>query len=53
MIEILIRSGGQVELWYGKPNDLESDIIGTFHYSLCPKIIAALKRFEQSEGRHK
>lgn len=51
MLEV-VRVGDLVEVWYGgKKDDPESDFIGAFHYTLCPELIAGLKRFEQSEGR--
>jgi hypothetical protein len=48
---ILVRKGFLVEIWYGLPNEPESDFIGSFHYTLCKETIAAIKKFEQSEGR--
>jgi hypothetical protein len=48
----VIRKNSQVEVWYGgEPNDCEADFVATFDYTLCPELIAALKRFEQREGR--
>ena len=48
----IVRQNEQVELWLGTPYEQESDILGSFHYSYCKELIAALKRFEQSEGRN-
>lgn len=49
---IVVRRGDLVDVWYGgQVDDPESDFVGTFHYTLCKELIAALKRFEQQEGR--
>ena len=51
-MEVIRVDNSQVEIWYGgKPNHPESDFIASFHYTLCRELIAALKHFEQSEGR--
>lgn len=47
----LVRRGCVVELWLGPENDPESELFGSWHYSYNNEVIAALKRFEQSEGR--
>jgi hypothetical protein len=51
MMSVIRVENGQVEVWYGEPNHPESDFIGAFEFSLCPQLIAALKHFEQKEGR--
>ena len=49
---IVVSRGDLVEVWYGgKADDPESDFVATFHYTLCKELIAALKKFEQQEGR--
>ena len=47
----VIRVGSQVQVWLGKPDCLESEFIATFHSDYYPNLIAALKKFEQKEGR--
>jgi hypothetical protein len=51
MMNVIRCENGQVEIWYGEPFEREGDFIGTFHFTLCKQLIAALKHFEQVEGR--
>tara|TARA_R110000851_G_scaffold9707_8_gene35853 strand:+ start:276 stop:425 length:150 start_codon:yes stop_codon:yes gene_type:complete len=47
----VIRVGALVEVWLGYPDKSDSDFIASFHSDYCPQLIAALKKFEQREGR--
>lgn len=52
MIKVF-RNDTLAEIWIGDKSERESEKIGEFHTDYIPHVIAALKRFEQSEGRTK
>lgn len=48
---VIIRKDSLIELWLGPPDTPESEFVGSWHPDYNREIVAALKRFEQSEGR--
>ena len=49
--EVLREGEGLVTIWLKPANDPEGDHIATLHADYLPALVAALRRFEQSEGR--
>lgn len=48
----VVRRGSQVEVWVPPVDNPEGEFIASFNVRLIPAFIAALKEFEQKEGRH-
>lgn len=44
----LIKSADIIEIWYGEPNEPESEFVGSFHKVFLPAIIAGLTALKQS-----
>ncbi len=49
--DIVREANGLVSIWIAPVNSPEGEHIATLHVDYLPSLIAALKRFEQAEGR--
>jgi hypothetical protein len=47
-----VRKDSQVQVWVPPVDAPEGEFVASFNVNLIPAFIAALKEFEQKEGRH-